>query len=107
MGRASKRKPARLAEKLLQIRTTFGLSQNEMIRRLGLDDDLLQGDISGYELATRIPPLTVLLAYADAAGVYIDVLVDDRLDLPAKLPAQPKSAGIRRPSARVTRRGKV
>ena len=96
MGRASKRKPARLAEKLLQIRNAFGLSQNEMIRRLGLDDDLLQGDISGYELATRIPPLPVLLLYAEAAGVWVDVLIKDDIDLPSKLPAQPKSAGIKR-----------
>jgi transcriptional regulator with XRE-family HTH domain len=96
MGRASKRKPTRLAEKLLQIRNTFGLSQNELIRRLGLEDDLLQGDISGYELATRIPPLPVLLLYAEAAGVWVDVLIKDDLDLPAKLPAHPKSEGVKR-----------
>ena len=90
MGRASKRKPTRLADKLLQIRLALGLSQNEMIRRLGLSDELLQASISGYELGTRIPPLHVILYYAEAAGICTDVLLDDRLDLPAKLPAKPK-----------------
>lgn len=88
MGRASKRSPTRLAEKLLQIRLALGLSQNEMIRRLGLEDELMQASISGYELGTRIPPLHVLLLYAEAAGVCTDTIIDDRLDLPAKLPAK-------------------
>ena len=90
MGRASKRSPTRLAEKLLQIRFALGLSQNEMISRLGLTDELLQASISGYELGTRIPPLHVLLAYAEAAGICTDVLLNDRLNLPTKLPAKPK-----------------
>lgn len=90
MGRASKRSPTRLAEKLLQIRLTLGLSQNEMISRLGLSDELLQASISGYELGTRIPPLHVILFYAEAAGICTDVLINDKLDLPAKLPAKAK-----------------
>ena len=90
MGRASKRSPTRLAEKLLQIRSALGLSQNEIISRLGLADELLQASISGYELGTRIPPLHVILAYAEAAGICTDVLLNDRLNLPAKLPAKPK-----------------
>lgn len=90
MGRASKRSPTRLAEKLLQIRLTLGLSQNEMIRRLGLEDELLQASISGYELGTRIPPLHVILSYAETAGICTDVLINDNLDLPAKLPAKAK-----------------
>ena len=96
MGRKPKESPRRLAEKLLQIRNTLGLSQNEMRRRLELPEKFQQASISGYELGTRIPPLTVLLAYAEVAGVYVDALIDDRLDLPTKLPAQPKSAGVRR-----------
>lgn len=90
MGRASKRKPDRLAEKLLQIRLALGLSQNEMIRRLGLSDELLQASISGYELGTRIPPLPILLLYAEVAGICTDVLINDKLNLPAKLPSVPK-----------------
>jgi hypothetical protein len=61
-----------------------------MIRRLGLSDELLQASISGYELGTRIPPLHVILIYAETAGVCTDVLLNDRLDLPAKLPAKAK-----------------
>jgi transcriptional regulator with XRE-family HTH domain len=90
MGRASKRAPTRLAEKFLQIRTTFGLSQNEMIKRLGLSDELMQASISGYELGTRVPPLHVILLYAEAAGICTDILIDDRRELPAKLPGKPK-----------------
>jgi len=90
MGRASKRKPTRLAEKLLQIRLALGLSQNELIRRLELVDELMQASISGYELGTRIPPLPVLLRYAEVAGLCTDVLINDKLDLPDKLPARPK-----------------
>lgn len=86
----------RLAEKLLQIRLALGLSQNGMLKQLGYDQDLFQGSVSGYELGTREPPLPVLLKYAQSAGVWIDVLVDDELDLPEKLPARPKSEGIRR-----------
>jgi transcriptional regulator with XRE-family HTH domain len=96
MGRSSRPKPARLGEKLLQIRQALGFSQNGMLKQLGLDHDLFQGSISGYELGTREPPLTVLLKYAQASGVWIDVLVDDELELPERLPASPKSEGIRR-----------
>lgn len=94
MGRVTKESPTRLAEKLLQIRNTLKLSQNEMRRHLGLSEKYLRGSISGYELGTRIPPLTVLQAYADVAGVWTDVLIRDDIDLPAKLPCNPKSEGI-------------
>jgi transcriptional regulator with XRE-family HTH domain len=94
MPRSARRKPHRLAEKLLWIRTSLGLSQNEMRGRLGLPDVILQGSISGYELGTRLPPWDVLLEYARVAGVCLDVLVDDRLDLPKQLPAKPRHRGV-------------
>lgn len=97
MGRSKKPKPARLAKKLLQVRTALGLSQNEMIRRLGLPESITQGSVSGYELGTRIPPPQILLRYAEVARVWIDVLVDDDLDMPEKIPSATKSEGIRRP----------
>ncbi|HJQ30923.1 MAG TPA: helix-turn-helix transcriptional regulator [Pyrinomonadaceae bacterium] len=80
----------RLAEKLLQIREALGLSQSEMLRRLGFEDDLDYKRISEYELGKNEPPLAVLLSYARAAKICMDVLVDDELDLPAKLPAKTK-----------------
>ena len=95
MGRASRPKPARLAEKLRHIRINLGLSQNEMLRHLGLDEELFQGSISGYELGTREPPLAVLLQYARSVNVYVEVLIDEELDLPQNLPAKVKSEGVR------------
>lgn len=90
MGRATPAKPKRLSEKLLRIRQALGLSQNEMLRVLGSPDRLLQTSISGYERGTREPSLLVLLEYARAAGICMDVLVDDKLNLPAKLPSNSK-----------------
>ncbi|HMF58667.1 MAG TPA: helix-turn-helix transcriptional regulator [Pyrinomonadaceae bacterium] len=84
MGGKARQKPKRLAEKLLQVRLALGLSQNEMIRRLGAE--LTQNRISEYELGKGEPSLLVLLEYARAAGVSTDVLIDDDLDLPERLP---------------------
>ena len=90
MGRAARLRTARLAEKLRTIRDALGLSQNELIKHLGLEDVLYQSNVSGYESGEREPPLPILLKYAEAAGVCLDVLANDKLDLPAKLPAKPK-----------------
>jgi transcriptional regulator with XRE-family HTH domain len=91
MGAKARPKPKRLAEKLLQIRQALGLSQNEMIARLGVD--LTQNRISDYELDMGEPPLPVLLRYARVAGICVDTLIDDELDLPTRLPAKPKHGG--------------
>ncbi|MBD0326762.1 MAG: helix-turn-helix transcriptional regulator [Pyrinomonadaceae bacterium] len=90
MGRAARLRSERLAEKLRDIRMALGLSQNELIRRLGLEDVIYQSNLSGYESGEREPQLPILLKYAQTAGVCLDVLVNDDLDLPAKLPAKPK-----------------
>lgn len=90
MGKRARMRQERLAEKLLQVRNALGLSQSEMLRRLGFDDVLDYKRISEYELGKNEPPLAVLLSYARAAGVCVDLLIDDELDLPAKLPAKPK-----------------
>ena len=92
MGTKARRRPQRLGEKLLQIRLAFGLSQNEMIRRLGVEDLIAQNTLSSYELGNREPSLLIILAYARAAGLCADVLIDDEMGLPAKLPAKPKHA---------------
>lgn len=89
MGHA-RRRPKRLAEKLLQIRNTLGLSQTEMHRLLGVEDEIPYQRLSDYELDKTEPTLTVLLQYARAAGVCVEVLIDDELDLPEKLPATTK-----------------
>lgn len=99
-GKAKRIRPSRLAEKLLRIRTSLGLSQNEMLRKLGRDDLLDRTAISYYERGEREPPLPVLLEYARAANVYIDALVDDGVDLPKELPARTKSEGDKSPGRR-------
>jgi transcriptional regulator with XRE-family HTH domain len=90
MGGAARIRPKRLPDKLRQIREALGLSQSEMLRLLGFEDVLDYKRISEYELGKNEPPLAVLLCYARAVNVSTDVLIDDRLDLPAKLPAKPK-----------------
>jgi len=105
MGRGTRLKPERLAEKLLQIRNAFGLSQSDMLRRLGFDDALWYTQISGYELGRSVPPLPILLEYARIANVLMEVLADDTLDLPDTLPSPIRSEGIRRtPTARSKKR---
>lgn len=81
-----RQKPVRLAEKLVQIRTELDLSQNGLIRKMGFEGELRQSHISGFELGTREPSLIVLLQYARIAGVTMEVLVDDKLNLPKRLP---------------------
>jgi transcriptional regulator with XRE-family HTH domain len=90
MGRRARPTPARLSEKLLQIRNALGLSQSEMFRRLGVEDLITLKQISKYELGITEPPLPIILQYARAANVSTDFLIDDTLDLPAKLPAKSK-----------------
>jgi transcriptional regulator with XRE-family HTH domain len=95
MGSARPR-PERLAEKLLQVRTALGLSQTEMHRRLDVENLIDYTKISTYELGKREPPLMILLQYAHVAGVPMEVLVDDELDLPEKLPGTTNHEEIRR-----------
>ena len=89
-------KPERLAEKLRIIREALGLSQTEMLRRLGLAEIMKYARISEYELGIREPSLMTLLEYSRIAGVHMEALVDDELDLPAKLPGDVSHEDIRR-----------
>lgn len=88
MKNASRTKVRRLGEKLLQIRLGLGLSQNQMLERLGFGDELFRSNISQYEHGRREPPLPVLLQYARAASLEVEILIDDELDLPGKLPSK-------------------
>jgi transcriptional regulator with XRE-family HTH domain len=94
MGAAARLKPARLAEKLLRIRTSLGLSQNGMITRLAMTEELVREDISKFELGKREPSLLVILQYARIANVWVEVIIDDTLDLPDELPSPKKSKGL-------------
>lgn len=99
MKNASRTKASRIAEKLLRIRLELNLSQSGMLEHLGFSEELFRSNVSQYELGTREPPLPVLLSYARVAGVWVDVLIDDELDLPEKLPSPAKHEGVRRPPA--------
>ncbi len=88
MGRSPRPKPERLGEKLLAIRQRLEMSQTEMCKALGLKVNY--SAISNYELGTREPPLPTLLRYARMVGISTDVLIDDELDLPVRLPSKPK-----------------
>ena len=105
MGYARPR-PKRLAEKLLQIRLALGLSQTELWKRLGVEDEVSYKRISKYELDQNEPPLSVLLQYARVAGIHLEALVDDNLDLPDKLPGTAKHDEIQRQYAPRGKRGR-
>lgn len=97
MGRSVRPKPAQLASKLLQIRTQLGLTQEQMLERLDYrKSPLYASQISDFEQGKREPPLLVLLQYARVAGVYMEALIDDELDLPESLPGKPKYEGLRK-----------
>jgi len=93
MGKRGRMRQKHLAEKLLQIRLALGLSQTEMLKRLGFEEVIDYKRISEYELGKNEPPLAILLQYARVAGVCLDSLVDDEVDLPARLPSKPKHKG--------------
>lgn len=86
MGRRRPR-PKHLAKKLRQIREALGVSQQHMPARLG-EFGMHPGRISEYETGERVPSLLTLLAYADLAGVNLQDIVNDKTDLPEKLPGK-------------------
>jgi transcriptional regulator with XRE-family HTH domain len=90
MGRIPREKPSRLAEKLSHIRKALNLSQDEMVRQLGLQDQLTREEISKYERGLRTPSLLTLLKYARVAGLIVDDVIDDDLNLPDTLQAKVK-----------------
>jgi transcriptional regulator with XRE-family HTH domain len=96
MGRATREKPARLAEKLLQIRLALKLSQGGILDRLGISNAGYRNYISDFENGVREPSLPVLLKYARVANIWVDVLIDDSLDLPKQLPSSERSGGAER-----------
>jgi transcriptional regulator with XRE-family HTH domain len=88
MAQNRRPRPANLATKLRQIRQVLGLSQSELVRRLDPSENMHYGRISEFELGKREPSLLTLLAYARVAGVHLEDLVDDNLELPTQLPGK-------------------
>ena len=92
-------RPTRLAEKLRFIRESLGISQTDMLNRLGVGELVEYHAISKYELDRNEPPLPILLQYARVANVITDVLIDDELDLPEQIPSPQRHDGIPRESS--------
>jgi transcriptional regulator with XRE-family HTH domain len=67
-----------------------------MLKRLGAEDLITYNEISKYELGLREPTLLVLLSYARVARVHAEILIDDELDLPDKLPGSTNHEEIKR-----------
>lgn len=96
MGRQRRPRPRQLAAKLRQIRLRLGLTQEQMFERLGdTGTPLRSGHIGEFETDRREPNLLVILAYARAAsatggGELLEALLDDKMELPERLPAKLK-----------------
>jgi transcriptional regulator with XRE-family HTH domain len=80
MGRVRRNKPLRLSYKLLAIRKRLRMSQTEMARALELK--VHYSAVSNFELGTREPDLLIVLRYARLAGVPMETIVDDQLEIP-------------------------
>lgn len=72
-------KPTHLAAKLLVIRKHLRLSQSQLVARFQFKTHY--GRISEFELGKPQPNLLILLDYARLAGIHIDDLVDDEIEL--------------------------
>jgi len=103
MGKYPRPKPNRFTKKLRQIRRSLKLSEDDMLIILGLGESRSRSSVSSYERGTSEPPLPILLQYARLAGVCLDFIVDDELDLPKKLPSTPEHRGPKTSAAK--RRG--
>jgi transcriptional regulator with XRE-family HTH domain len=88
MGAYKRTQPKELKHKLKTIRERLNLTQEEMIAALqkhAAHEFLDTGYISRFESGKREPSLPVLLAYSKLAGVTVNVLIDDKLELPKRL----------------------
>jgi transcriptional regulator with XRE-family HTH domain len=98
--RSKRRKPLRLAKKLAVIRGQLGLSQGGLVRQLGLEGQIERDYVSKFERGILEPTLDVLLAYARAIsttgrGEFLEAIIDDKIDLPTRLPADPMKSNVR------------
>jgi transcriptional regulator with XRE-family HTH domain len=97
MGSRRRPQPVRLPAKLLLIRQSLGLSQEQMAKRLeGPRAPVYPTHISEFERGLREPSLLVLLSYCEAANVWMEALVKDSVDLPRELPSRVKHGGVLR-----------
>ena len=57
------------------------MSQGKMVKRLGVQDLIDHTTISKYELDKNEPPVAILLAYARLAGIPVEQIIDDEIEL--------------------------
>lgn len=107
MGAKSQHRPKNLARKLLQIRNALGLSQSEMLRRLGAQDSFSGARISEYETGAREPSLWMLLNYGRVARIHVESLIDDTATLPDKLPGNFNFRRVQQRQARTSTRSQA
>ena len=88
-------KQQHLARKLLAIRHALKLSQIQLVKAMGIDDQVYYARISEYESGRREPSLWMLLEYARIAGIHLEDIVNDYVELPDKLPGKVKHPGSR------------
>lgn len=91
MGQSPRPRPKRLASKLRQIRASLHLTQAQMAEAVRhIESPPQPGHISEYELGKREPSVLFLLAVARLADIPMELLIDDKLDLPEPLLDQSK-----------------
>lgn len=76
--------PDRLAEKLRQLRARLGYTLEEMAQALSKvkKSPPDKSHIHRFEAGIREPSLLVVLEYSRVAGVPLEAIVDDGIDLP-------------------------
>jgi transcriptional regulator with XRE-family HTH domain len=72
-------RPKHLAAKLLAIRQHLGLSQVRMVMLLG--SELAYHRLSEFEHGRRSPDLMTVMRYARVAGIPMEYIADDEVDL--------------------------
>lgn len=86
MGSRRRPQPLCLPAKLLRIRQSLNVTQEQMARQLETKrSPVYPTHISEFERGLREPSLLVLLQYARLVDISTDVLIDDDLGLPGKL----------------------
>jgi transcriptional regulator with XRE-family HTH domain len=90
MGTNPRVGPKRLAEKLRYIRASLDLTQEELLRRLDIEGLATQSKISEFESGKRVPSLLIVLQYSRLAGVHMEDIIDDGIDLPDNIPGPVK-----------------
>src|SRR5947207_15927981 len=83
MGKKRRAQPMKLAGKLREIRSRLNLGQAQMALRFkNSPGDVYPGLISRFEQGKVEPSLLILLEYSRLGGVSMEVLVNDKLELP-------------------------